>query len=108
MPNLVFPPISPSIAAATVVRWLRKPGEPIAAGDALVELEADESSIVLEAASSRRRLSSRSQNRVKPFPLARVLARIEHHFAASAPAKLRRIHVWTRNQVPRAARSSRS
>lgn len=52
MPSIVFPQPESGSTSATVVRWLRKPGEPFSAGDALVELEAEEALIVVEASES--------------------------------------------------------
>jgi pyruvate dehydrogenase E2 component (dihydrolipoamide acetyltransferase) len=49
MPIITFPADLPQITAATVIRWLKQPGEPILAGDSLVELEAENATVVLEA-----------------------------------------------------------
>ena len=39
--NIVVPEVGESIVDARVAKWLRKEGESVAAGDALVELETD-------------------------------------------------------------------
>lgn len=39
--NIIVPELGESIVDARVVRWLKQPGEPVAAGDPLVELETD-------------------------------------------------------------------
>ena len=52
MTFVIFPQVSPQISSATVVRWLKRPGESFAVGDPLVELEADEMLILVEAAAS--------------------------------------------------------
>jgi pyruvate dehydrogenase E2 component (dihydrolipoamide acetyltransferase) len=49
MPNLIFPTDLPQISAATVIRWLKQPGDAIAAGDPLIELEGESSRVILEA-----------------------------------------------------------
>src|SRR5262245_61058291 len=49
MAELTLPPISPNISAATVARWLKKPGETVVAGDVLVELEGEEATVQIEA-----------------------------------------------------------
>jgi pyruvate dehydrogenase E2 component (dihydrolipoyllysine-residue acetyltransferase) len=46
----VFPQVSPPVGAATVVRWRTQPGDSIEAGDLLVELEAEQVLIQVEAA----------------------------------------------------------
>src|SRR5215207_7324454 len=58
--NIVVPEVGESIVDARVAKWLRKEGDPVAAGDPLVELETDK--IDLEVAA----------------PTAGVLQRIDH------------------------------
>jgi pyruvate dehydrogenase E2 component (dihydrolipoamide acetyltransferase) len=50
MPSIVLPQPPVRISAATVIRWFRLPGDRFTAGDPLVELEAEEMLIVVEAA----------------------------------------------------------
>ena len=50
MTSIVFPRPSDAMASGTVLRWLKRPGEPFSAGDALLELESEEALIVVEAA----------------------------------------------------------
>jgi len=50
MTSLHFPPPADDIGAATVVRWLKRAGDSFAAGDPLVELEAERALVVVEAA----------------------------------------------------------
>ncbi len=52
MTFVVFPEVSPPVSAATVVRWWKRPGESCAVGDPLVELEAEQMLIQLEAAAA--------------------------------------------------------
>jgi pyruvate dehydrogenase E2 component (dihydrolipoamide acetyltransferase) len=49
MPPITLPQLSDNVAAATVVRWLKQPGESFCAGDALVELEIEDALVHLEA-----------------------------------------------------------
>ena len=58
--NIVVPEVGESIVDARVAKWLKKEGDPVTAGDPLVELETDK--IDLEVAA----------------PRAGVLARIDH------------------------------
>jgi len=58
--NIVVPEVGESIVDARVAKWLKKPGDVVAAGDPLVELETDK--IDLEVAA----------------PQAGVLSRIDH------------------------------
>jgi len=52
MTAILFPRPPEPIADATVVRWLKRPGESFAAGEPLVELEAENVQIVVESADS--------------------------------------------------------
>ena len=58
--NIVVPEVGESIVDARVAKWLRKPGDVVAAGDPLVELETDKIDVEVSA------------------PQAGVLARIDH------------------------------
>ncbi|HTU03725.1 MAG TPA: dihydrolipoyllysine-residue succinyltransferase [Candidatus Sulfotelmatobacter sp.] len=41
MANIVVPELGESVVSATVARWLKREGEPVAAGEAVVELETE-------------------------------------------------------------------
>src|SRR5271166_3156726 len=43
------PPLGESVVEATVSRWTKKPGDPIAAGDTIVELETDKVTVEVPA-----------------------------------------------------------
>ena len=58
--NIVVPEVGESIVDARVARWLRQPGDVVAAGDPLVELETDKIDVEVSA------------------PQAGVLGRIDH------------------------------
>jgi 2-oxoglutarate dehydrogenase E2 component (dihydrolipoamide succinyltransferase) len=47
--EIKVPPLGESVVEATIARWLRKEGDPIASGDALVELETDKVNIEVPA-----------------------------------------------------------
>lgn len=47
--ELTMPRLSDSMEEATIIRWLRRPGEAFAKGDPLVEIETDKATIVFEA-----------------------------------------------------------
>jgi pyruvate/2-oxoglutarate/acetoin dehydrogenase E1 component len=47
--DISMPRLSDSMEEATVVRWLKQPGEAVAKGDELVEVETDKATIVYEA-----------------------------------------------------------
>ena len=47
--NILVPSMGESVVEATVAQWLKKPGEPVKAGDDLVELETDKVNQVIQA-----------------------------------------------------------
>ena len=47
--NIVVPEVGESIVDARVARWLKKPGDAVAAGEALVELETDKVDVEVSA-----------------------------------------------------------
>ncbi|MDB4877135.1 MAG: sucB [Gemmatimonadetes bacterium] len=49
MTVIKVPPLGESIVEATISRWLKKPGDPIAVGDTLVELETDKITVEVPA-----------------------------------------------------------
>ncbi len=49
MSVVCFPTSIPAVSTATVVRWLKLPGDEVVAGDALVELETESGLLVIEA-----------------------------------------------------------
>ena len=64
MTNIVVPEVGESIVDARVARWLKQPGDVVAAGDPLVELETDKIDLEVSA------------------PQAGVLSRIDHQDGA--------------------------
>lgn len=51
MKTLNLPTILPQASTATVLRWLKQPGESFEPGDALIELEGEDSTLLIEAES---------------------------------------------------------
>lgn len=49
MVSITVPPLGESITEATVSRWLKREGEPVAAGETLVELETDKITVEVPA-----------------------------------------------------------
>src|SRR5713101_4802467 len=49
MLQVKVPPLGESIVEATVSRWLKKEGEPVAAGDTLAELDTDKITVEVQA-----------------------------------------------------------
>jgi len=49
MQSITLPQLADGVIAATVVRWLKQPGDVLAAGDTLVELEIEDALVELEA-----------------------------------------------------------
>src|SRR6476469_3122249 len=49
MSQIKVPPLGESIVDAKVSRWLKKEGDPVAAGDTLVELETDKITVEVPA-----------------------------------------------------------
>lgn len=50
MADIVVPTLGESVTTATVARWLKKPGEPVAADEPIVELETDKVTVEVNAA----------------------------------------------------------
>jgi 2-oxoglutarate dehydrogenase E2 component (dihydrolipoamide succinyltransferase) len=49
MTDILVPPLGESVTSATVARWLKKPGEAVAADEPLVELETDKVTVEVNA-----------------------------------------------------------
>ena len=47
--DIAMPKLSDSMEEATVLRWLKQPGDPVARGEPLVEVETDKATVVYEA-----------------------------------------------------------
>ncbi|MDQ6633660.1 MAG: E3 binding domain-containing protein, partial [Gemmatimonadota bacterium] len=85
MTAIKVPPLGESIVEATVSRWLKKEGEPVAAGDTLVELETDKITVEVPALSNGM-LTKRAVNEGDVVKVDQVLGEIQEGAAASAAA----------------------
>ena len=50
--DIIVPELGESVVEATVARWLKKEGEPVRAGEAVVELETDKVDLEVSATQS--------------------------------------------------------
>ncbi|MBX6375812.1 MAG: dihydrolipoamide succinyltransferase, partial [Acetobacteraceae bacterium] len=50
--EIVVPPLGESVSSATVARWIKKAGDPVAADEPLVELETDKVTVEVNAPSA--------------------------------------------------------
>jgi pyruvate/2-oxoglutarate dehydrogenase complex dihydrolipoamide acyltransferase (E2) component len=46
---IIMPQMGQSVAEGTIIRWLRRPGEPVKADDVLVEIESDKITVAVES-----------------------------------------------------------
>src|ERR1700737_281219 len=49
MSDIVMPRLSDSMEEGTILKWLKRDGEPVRRGDALVEIETDKANMTYEA-----------------------------------------------------------
>jgi pyruvate dehydrogenase E2 component (dihydrolipoamide acetyltransferase) len=82
MQSIILPQLADGVVAATVVRWLKQPGDRFSAGDALVELEIEDALVHLEASQSGALARVLAQPR-QTVSVGAELAQVE---ATSAPA----------------------
>ena len=87
MTAIKVPPLGESIVEATVSRWLKQVGEPVAAGDTLVELETDKITVEVPALKAGV-LTRRAHEEGAVVKVDEVLGEIDESAAAAAtPAK---------------------
>jgi 2-oxoglutarate dehydrogenase E2 component (dihydrolipoamide succinyltransferase) len=79
------PQLGESIVEATVSRWLKKPGDAVAAGDTLVELETDKITVEVPALAAGV-LSTQAVKEGDVVTVDQLLGELEEGAAASAPA----------------------
>jgi len=82
MQSIALPQLADGVFAATVVRWLKQPGNGFAAGDVLVELEVEDALVHLEASQSGRLARVLAQ----PRETLRVGAELAQVEATGGPA----------------------
>lgn len=85
MSSIKVPPLGESIVEATVSRWLKNEGDPVAAGDTLVELETDKITVEVPAVSAGV-LSKRLKNEGDVVTVGEDLGEISEGAVASAAA----------------------
>jgi 2-oxoglutarate dehydrogenase E2 component (dihydrolipoamide succinyltransferase) len=87
MTAIKVPPLGESIVEATISRWLKNPGDRVAAGETLVELETDKITVEVPAAAAGT-LASRAKNEGDVVGVGEVLGEIsgEAGSVAAAPA----------------------
>ncbi|MHC4399299.1 MAG: 2-oxo acid dehydrogenase subunit E2 [Planctomycetota bacterium] len=82
MQSITLPELADGVNAATLVRWLRQPGDGFSAGDPLVELEIEDALVHLEASQS----GTLTRLVAEPRETVRVGAELAQVEAISAPA----------------------
>jgi 2-oxoglutarate dehydrogenase E2 component (dihydrolipoamide succinyltransferase) len=85
MTAIKVPPLGESIVEATVSRWLKKEGDPVAAGDTLVELETDKITVEVPALSNGV-LTKRAVNEGDVVKVDQVLGELQEGAGAAAAA----------------------
>jgi 2-oxoglutarate dehydrogenase E2 component (dihydrolipoamide succinyltransferase) len=85
MTAIKVPPLGESIVEATVSRWLKKEGDPVAAGDTLVELETDKITVEVPALSNGV-LAKRAVNEGDVVKVDQVLGELQEGAGAAAAA----------------------
>ena len=82
--EITVPHLGESVAEATVARWLKRPGEPVARDEALVELETDK--VTLEVSSpAAGTLAEIIAEEGANLPVGAVLGRIAEGAVPAAP-----------------------
>ena len=74
--EIKVPPLGESITEATVSKWLKRPGEPVAADEPLAELETDKVTLEIPAPATGT-LAEILVAAGETAPVGAVLARIE-------------------------------
>ena len=85
MTPIKVPPLGESITEATISRWLKKEGDPVAVGETLVELETDKITVEVPALNAGI-LARRVKEEGAVVQLAEVLAELDETGSASAVA----------------------
>ncbi len=87
--DVVMPEIGVSMDEGTLARWLKQPGDAVAAGEAIAEIETDKAAVELESPADGvlgRHLVAEGATALVGQALVRVLAPGEDEDAAQAPA----------------------
>ncbi len=85
MVDVTIPQIGESVATVFIARWIKRPGEAVSAGDAIVELDSDKASMEVPAPSGGV-LSEALAEEGDEVEVGAVVARIDEEAEASAEA----------------------
>ena len=83
--DVTMPRLSDSMEEATILAWLKQPGDSVAKGEPLVEVETDKATIVYEAEQDGV-LAEIALEENGTAPLGAVIARLAVGDGAAAPA----------------------
>jgi 2-oxoglutarate dehydrogenase E2 component (dihydrolipoamide succinyltransferase) len=98
--NIVVPELGESVVEARVAKWLKKPGDAVAAGDALVELETEK--IDLEVSADRAGvLTDIKYNEGADVKVGEVLAVLEDASSNGSQSKVPEVPRVPKGVVPR-------
>ncbi len=86
MPNIVVPELGESVVEARIARWLKKEGDRVEAGEAIVSLETEKIDLEVSAEQAGV-LTSIKRQEGEDVKIGELLAVIEAGGAATAPAK---------------------
>jgi pyruvate dehydrogenase E2 component (dihydrolipoamide acetyltransferase) len=75
MSDVVMPRLSDSMEEGTVLKWLKQPGDEVAVGDELVEIETDKANMVYEADTAGT-LTEIVAQEGETLPIGQVIARV--------------------------------
>jgi pyruvate dehydrogenase E2 component (dihydrolipoamide acetyltransferase) len=86
--DILMPLLSPSMTEGTLVKWLKKEGDPVKSGDILAEVETDKATMDLEAFDSGilRKLLIKEGDRVPVQTLIGIIGTKDEKIDESAPA----------------------
>ena len=84
MPEVVMPRLSDSMEEGTIVRWLKRDGEPVTQGEPLAEVETDKATVTFEADADGTLHIVVAEG--ETVPLGAVIARIGESAQAVEPA----------------------
>ncbi|HEY5058816.1 MAG TPA: dihydrolipoamide acetyltransferase family protein [Gaiellaceae bacterium] len=104
--DIGMPRLSDSMEEATVLAWLKQPGDAVARGEALVEVETDKATVVYEAEADGV-LEEIVVAEGVAAPLGAVIARLRVAGAAPAPAKVAPAASPANGDAPAAATAPR-
>ena len=85
MSNIVVPELGESVVEARIAKWLKKPGDRVEVGDALVELETEKIDLEVSAEKSGV-LASIARQEGEDVKIGELLAVVDESGSAAAPA----------------------